>query len=473
MKKLKVALASGLMLNLAEEGKSIYSKCQKDLQDLSKVLNFELLVYKDFVMTEQKAMEIRKDIDSKDIDFVILFHPTYIIGDLVFELMKTKAYFGLWAIDEPKKEGPLPFASLVCLNQNTSIAGHYFKGNRKKVKWFFGDVNSKYFKPRFEITVKALTVIKNLKDAKIAQIGKIADGFRDLYYDEREIYKILGVDVVRGVEIEDILAEAEKVDEKLVKSEVDRIYTTCSEIKVKDIKIIDSVKIYLATQKICIENNFKAIGFSCWPKMWNFKNLSACLSISLLNSAGIPTACEGDILSAISMLILKILSEESPALMDLPAFDDKDDSLLLWHCGPAPFEMAGERGIICRNHYRADFAVEPEFENLGPVADMIFPKSVMTVFRLTGESDYYYYLTGKIFNKEKKSWDGFRGWINDLKLYCNQISAIDFMNTIFENNIPHHFAIVLKDVGKYIEEFTCWIDLKKVRRFDYKDYIYT
>ncbi|MFH0795785.1 MAG: hypothetical protein V2A65_01855 [Candidatus Omnitrophota bacterium] len=469
--KLKVVLMAGSMPGFSKEGLVIYRQYQKDLQKLSGEFEFDLIIFKDFIMTEKKAREVRKKIDAEDFDFVLLFHPTYIIGDVVFELMKTKAYFGLWAVEEPAKEGPLPLASLVCLNQNSSIAGHYFRDNKKKFKWFFGDVGNKYFKTRFEITVKVLTAIKNLKDSKVAQIGKIADGFRNMYYDERAIYSILGIDVVRGVEIEDILAEAQKLDEKLVSSEVKRIYSACSMIKVKENKIIDSVRNYLAVKKICEEYNFKSVAFSCWPKLTNM-NLTGCLSLSLLNSIGIPAGCEGDMLSAISMLILKILSGKSPAVMDLPAFDDKDDSVLVWHCGSAPFEMAGKRGIICRSHYRAAFADETGFDNLGPIIDIIYQKTDITVFRLIGESDLFYYFTGKTFDEKKKSWNGSRGWINGLKLYGEPIKAIDLINTILTNNIQHHFPIVLKDVGKYLEEFAYWLDLKKVRRMEYKDHLY-
>ena len=97
MERLKVALVAGNLLDVTTTGWDIasgagpiYSKCQKDMQELSQVLNFELIIYKDLMFKEQKAVEIRKDIDSKDIDFVMLFHPAYIRGDLVFELMKTK-----------------------------------------------------------------------------------------------------------------------------------------------------------------------------------------------------------------------------------------------------------------------------------------------------------------------------------------------------------------------------------------------
>jgi len=471
MEKLKVAFLAASMPNFSDEGPVIYRQYQSDLKKAAEELNFDLTVYKEIIMTETRAMEVRKEIDSKDFDFVLLFHPTYIIGDLIYELMKTKAYLGLWAVEESTKDGPLPLASFVCLNQNVSIAGHYFRDNPKKFKWFFGDINHRYFKPRFEITIKALTAVKNLKDAKVAQIGKISDGFRDMYYDERSVYSNLGVDIVRGVEIEDVLAEAEKLDDKLVKQEVERVYSACSKVTVKDAKIIASVKNYLAVKKICEDNGFKAVGFSCWPKL-NMMNLTGCLTVSLLDSAGIPAGCEGDTISAVSMLILRYLSNLPTAVMDLHAFDDEDESVLMGHCGAAPFEMANKCGVACRIHYRAEFSDQAELDGLAPTTDLVFPETEMTVFRLTRESDRFFYFTGRGFDEKKKSYDGSRGWITDLRLYGRQISAIDLVNTVLDNHLQHHFPLILQDVSSYIEEFASWLGLKKIEKREYKDYLY-
>jgi len=71
------------------------------------------------------------------------------------------------------------------------------------------------------------------------------------------------------------------------------------------------------------------------------------------------------------------------------------------------------------------------------------------------------------------SWYGNRGWIKDLKLYGRPINAIDLINTILLNNIQHHYPVVLKDVSKYIDEFAYWLGLKKIKRLDYEDFLYS
>jgi len=472
MEKLKVALLASSMQYFSDEGKSIYKKACRDLKKLSKESGFELKVYEDFIMSEEKAMEIRKEIDNTEIDFLLLFHPTYISGDIVFELLKTKARIGLWGVKEPKMSGPLPLASLVCLNQNTSIAGHYFKDRKIKFKWFFGEVDSIYFGPRFEVTIKALSAVKALKDSKVAQIGRIAEGFRNMYYDERQIYKTLGIDIVRDVEIEDILSETEKLDDANIKAEMNKIYPKISRIDVNNKKIVDSVKIFMATKIICNENKFKAVAFDCAAKLVKLKGMIACLSNSLLNSYGITAGCEGDMLSTISALILKELSGKATLVSDMAAFDEKDESLLLWHCGSAPMEMANSNGVCCRNVYRCEFARGTELEDLGPITDITYPESDVTVFRLTGESDVFYYFTGRTFDGKKESWYGNRGWLGELKLYRDPVKVIDLMNTIFLNSIQHHYPMVLQNISDYIEEFAYWLDLKKIKKIKYERFMY-
>jgi L-fucose isomerase-like protein len=359
MERLQVALVAGSMPDFSDEGPRLFAQYRAELEKFATDLEFDLQAYPELILTEQKAAEVRAAFARQGVDLVLLFHPTYMIGDVACELMKAPAAVGLWAVAEPSRKGPLPLASLACLNQNSSIAAHYFKG-RRKVKWFFGPPTGKYFRRRFEITVRALAAMKDLREAKVAQIGKIADGFRGMYYDAREIYKTLGVEVVQGIEIEDILAAADALDKRLVEAEAAKVCAACSKRSVPDAKIIESVKLFLATQDLCQERGFKAVAFSCWPKLGALRNMTACLAQSLLDSSGIPSACEGDLLSAVSMLVLRGLSRQPVAVMDLPAFDDEDQSVLLWHCGSAPFEMADRGGVTCAPHssWRA-FCMKP------------------------------------------------------------------------------------------------------------------
>ena len=470
MEKLKVGFVAGFMEGFSTKGLDYFKAYQKELAKMADKYGFQMHVIDTIMQNIEQASNIRKEIEAKQLDFVMLFNPSYIIGDNVYELMKSGANFGLWAIEELSETGPMTFASFVNISQNIGISKHNFLGKPLKTKWFFGDMESKLFRNRFDITIKALATAKATKNARVAQIGKLADGHINHMANPRAIYQYLGVDVNRDYEVEYIIA----LGDKMPASEIEKVFkavTSSAKIsRVSEEKVRDSVKMYLAIKKICDENNYSAVAFSCWPKLMPLKEMVGCLTNSLLNSDGIAAGCEADIMGTISMLVLQKLTGVPVALMDLAKFDEKDQSLLLWHCGSAPFEMANERGVICEKHYFADYA--ESVKNCGPITDMIFKKSDVTIFRLSGEGDKFYYVTGKFFDPDKKSFCGSLGWVNELKFYEEPIKAWDLANTFLTNGLPHHFPIVLQNVGPYLEEFAYWMELKKVRRYDYRDYLY-
>ncbi len=470
MKKLKVGFVAGFMEGFSEEKLKDFSTYQKKLDKLSDDLNFELITFKDIVLTVPQAAEARSFLERNQVDFVLLFHPSYIHGDLVYEILKVDAPVGLWAIEELRDTGPMPLAAMVSLEQNCSMAVHNFLAKPKKFKWFFGDIDGRYFKDRFEITMKALGAVKNLKNTRVGQIGKLADGHINHKVDTRQVYANLGVDILRDYEVEDVLELSQKVPAKEVEKEMAYVKDSCTIGKVSEDKVIESVKMYLAVKDICIKENYSGIAFSCWPKLMPKKEMVSCFVNSRLNSAGIATGCEADALSTVSMLILKYLTGNITAVMDLSRFDDSDDSLMLWHCGSAPLEMANSGGLTLDKHYFAEYS--ESVANCGPITDLVFRKGDVTVFRLVKESGHFYYFTGKFFDEKKPSFNGSRGWVNDLRLYGEPIGTMDLANTLLSNGLAHHFPMVMDNAARYLEEFAYWMGLKKIKRLDYRDYLY-
>jgi hypothetical protein len=471
MKKLKIGFAAGFMDGFSRAGLDTFAQYRGELAGLGEKMEFELVFYPKPIMNVCDARAIRDNVDAEDVDFLLLFHPAYIIGDNVYELLKTRARIGLWAVEEPRDEGPMPLASFVNLCQNAGIAHRMFKDNPKKMKWYFGPLDGPLFRPRFEITVRALRAIKNLRDAKVAQIGKLADGHINHTLDNRDVYARLGVDVSRDYEVEDIIALADKVSYDEAQAELAKLEKSCRRQRIGEDKVRDAVKMFLATKRIVEENGYAAVTLSCWPKLMPKKGMSGCLINALLNNLKIPAGCEGDVLGAVSMLILRLLSDQTTVLMDLPKFDMADNSLMIWHCGTSPFDMANGEGVLLERHYFADYTDQPHLKDCGPITDVTFKDSEMTVFRVVGEADSFYYFTGRFFNNGKKSFSGSRGWVKDLALYRKPVKVLDLVNTILLNVHAHHFPVVLGDLSIYLEELAYWLDLTRVEKTEYRDYL--
>jgi hypothetical protein len=472
MKKLKIGFTAGFMDGFSKAGLDTFARYQKELDALGRKLGFECLHYKKPMMTVQDARAIREDLDAREVDFLLLFQPAYIIGDNVYELMKTRARLGLWAMEEPREEGPMPLASFVNLCQNMGIARQMFKGSPKKVKWFFGPLDGPLFAPRFEITVKALAAIKNLSNAKVAQIGKLADGHINHTIDNRDLFRRLGVDVTRDYEVEDVMALGEKIGEAEVRAELDRLDKLCRRQRIGADKVEYSVRLYLAIRKLAEDNGWSGVAFSCWPKLMPLKGMSGCLVNALLNNLKLPGGCEADVVGTVSMLVLKLLTDQTTVLMDLPKFDLEDNTLMLWHCGTSPFDMADQKGVLLERHYFADYSDQPHMKDCGPITDVEFRASPLTVFRLARELDHFLYFTGRFLGSGKKAFSGSRGWVGDLALYRQPVKVLDLMNTIMDNFYAHHYPLVLADVSAYLEELAWWLELKRVPKAEYRDYMH-
>ena len=469
MKRLSIGFAAGFMEGFSRAGLDTFAAYAKELETLGGKMGFDVRHYPRAVMTVGEARAVREDMDAKGVDFLLLFHPAYIIGDNVYELMKSRAGVGLWAIEEPREDGPMPLASFVNLCQNMGIAHQMFKGHPRKVKWFFGPIEGPLFMPRFEITVRALHAVKNLRDARVAQIGKLMDGHINHTMDNRDLATHLGVEVNRDFEVEDVVAIADRMSDKEAAAELQRIDAAGAVHAMGEGKIRYAVKLGVAVRKLAEDNGWSAVAFSCAPKLMTLKGTIGCMVNSILNDSLVPGGCEADVGGTVSMLVLRLLSGRSTVLMDLPRFDVTDNSLMIWHCGTAPLDMAGGKKIVLEPHYMA--ANSPAMKDIGPVVSMTFAPGDMTVFRICGEADSFYYFTGRFFDDGRKSYNGARGWVKDLRLYREPVKVLDLMNTVMTRAWAHHFPVVMEDVGPYVEELAWWLDLKRVKKEPYQDYL--
>ena len=84
----------------------------------------------------------------------------------------------------------------------------------------------------------------------------------------------------------------------------------------------------LAYEAFARERGYDALAVSCWPKFQDDSMYSICAVVGELNDRGIVTSCEGDLVSAVSMLFLKYIADDITMLMDMSAVDIRDDTVI-------------------------------------------------------------------------------------------------------------------------------------------------
>ena len=473
--KLKIGLVGTSQLSFPGNKKEVFGRSAAELKKLSEKLDFDLHVVNNTVIEESDAEKAVHECESNSVDFLLLQNTSFSGGNLaqVFARIKN-ARLGLWAIPEGAEEGPVPFNSFCGVNMYSSIIGHYLKKFNVRFKWFYGNVEDELFVKRFQITVRALTAIKNLQNSKIALIGGVAPGFNDLYFDERNLLKTFeGMKINRSHEFSEIKDRALSYRSEDLKGIIEEMIGDAKGIHPKSQALLDtSARIYKAYKDFSEEYGYDALAISCWPKFQSDFRFSVCSVIARLNDENTVAACEGDLLGAVSMLMLRYISKDRTMLMDVSDFDEEDQTILLWHCGPASKRFMGDGGYTLGVNYHALAHEEgKELNCCGIVRDMIFNPQHITIARITGDENKLLIAEGDFINYEKKSFAGSRGWLGNLKFDGEKISVRDFVNTILVRRFQHHYPIVPGDFGKEVKELAAWLNMDIVGKVPYEDYM--
>ena len=471
MLKLKIGLVGTSQLSFPGDKENAFAVSAQKMEDASKQLDFELVIYRKTIITEEDAHTAVLWLEQEKIDFLLIQHTSYTSGNisLVFARMKN-VRLGLWAIPEGKQDGIVPFNSLCSINMHQSIIYHYLKDFNIKVKWFYGNADDEQFKRRLSVTVHALRAIKNLQYSRIALVGGIAPGFNDLYNDERQFLKLFdGLTYNRLHEYDELKKMALSVDDTQAQKTADEMMRKASGANqfAKD-SLLLSAKFYIAYKKFIEENKYDAVAVSCWPKFQTDFKYSICSVVAQLNDDGVPTSCEGDVLSMICMLALKFMSDDATMLMDLCAFDEDDETVLMWHCGPASSRF-GKKYSLSANYSGLPHIPGKEPLGCGVARDMVFDAMPSTIFRLTGECDKYMLLEGEFIGDSKKSLTGSRGWMGSVKMHGEPIGVMDLINTIQVNGFAHHYPVAPGHLENEVKEFAAWLGLKPIDKVPYAD----
>jgi L-fucose isomerase-like protein len=472
MKKIKIGLVGLMHANFTGDKVGIYNRSIEEMKKLSKQLNFELVYINEGVYTDKEAEEVKKKFKEEKIDFIMIQSSAFNSGTIIPILTKLNVPIGLWAVPEPTESGALPVNSFCAVNMNASIIGQYLNEYDIAFKWYYGYSSDELFIERFRLTVKALTAIKNVREARIALIGGIANGFDNQYYDERKLEKRFGVRLYRNHEFSEIKDRMLSYRDEEVEDLINEIKAdSCKCNALASEKLNKNARLIKAIVDFKEENNYDAIAISCWPKFRIELDMVSCAAIGRLNEHYFPTACEGDVYGLVTMMMMRYMNDKPSLLMDLSNVDEKDESVLLWHCGLGCNNIAYKGEVKLASHCNPGPWSGEGLKRNAPVADMIIGKQEGTAARFSKDGKEIFLLTGEFNNPEKPSFDGSRGWLSNLKLNTEEIKVRDLIETIMVRHQPHHYAVAFNDLGAEMMEVAAWLGIKPMEEVKYKHFL--
>jgi L-fucose isomerase-like protein len=353
-----------------------------------------------------------------------------------------------------------------------SILANYFNEYNISYTWFYDLPDSPMFRDSFTVTSDAIRAIKKLKSSGIGVVGGLANGFENMYFDERVLEKKFGTYIQTRHTVEEIVARADKYTEPSVEKTISDYMEegALSRAKISEESLRKAARVSMALSDFAAENKYDALAVSCWSRFQEVYDVAVCGPLSRLNGSGIVAPCEADVTSAVSMLILNAINGSVAALNDMVSLDESDQSINLWHCGVAARCWADKSGLCWDTHFNIGTYENGKWRGEGVVAHLQMKPGPITICSMDNSFDNLFVLTGEIM-ADKKGYNGGSGWVNNIMMGKRHVTIKELINTISVQKINHHYPTAFGHIEPEIREFASWKGLKTAEPVAYEPYL--
>ena len=206
------------------------------------------------------------------------------------------------------------------------------------------DVDGPEFAADLDRFVRVCRVARGLKHARIGSIGARTGAFQTMRFSEK-LLQASGLTVVT-VDLSEIIFAAGALadDAPEVRAKLDEIaaYGRIPSY-IKPEKIVRQAKWTIAVNRWIEENDCDASAIQCWRSLQDNFGCATCLTMSMMGEKLTPSACEVDVMGAISMYALALAAEAPSAILDWNNnYGREPDKCVCTHCGNYPKSFIGE-----------------------------------------------------------------------------------------------------------------------------------
>lgn len=346
---------------------------------------------------------------------------------------------------------------------NLSVASALY---RRKLPFHYAGIffpNEPAFAVEVDTFVRAIAVVKGLKEARIGQVGVRPSTFETVGYDETALIRKFGQNVIYS-NLSDITDKAQDYadDDPRVQEIIADIENSVAEITVADDYLLNAAKLELALTEFWTNHHLSAMAVQCWPSVQRLIGISVCALYGRLTERRMLTACETDVLGALAMLVnyQAALGETVPHFIDWTIQHRENPNwLLAWHCGNAPLCLAknpAKTALRSRRDMRGELPVEEGARSAGLYQFQLKPGKV-TFCRLAEYDNQWkmFIATGEIIPSDEEL-AGTWSWVevkDHERLY----------RTLVEEGFIHHASMIHGDQTKALLEACKFLDIKPIR----------
>jgi len=308
-------------------------------------------------------------------------------------------------------------------------------------------IDSKQFSEDIDYFARVCRVVRGLSTARLGAIGQRPDPFHTVRFSEK-LLQAAGITVC-VVDLSEIIFAAQKLkdtDKKVIAriKEIKAYGNVSKAIPAEN--IAKCARLSLVIEDWTDKNKCDATAIQCWSSIQENFGCATCLAMSMMGERGRPSACETDIMGALTMYALYLASGEPAGYLDWNNnYGNERDMCICVHCSNYPKSFMGSK---------------PEISNLDVLGASLGPEKCfggvkgnvaagpMTFAKISTDDSAgrikAYVGEGQFMNKPVKMHGGIP--------VCRVRGLQGLMDHICTNGFEHHVAMNRSSSAKVIRE---------------------
>jgi len=457
--KLTIGLIRASLPSYFPEKYDVWTRAETALAKLCEEESATLYIAPDIPMDARDTHKALNDCAVAGADFILLLHGGFSMGDVARTIAAAPVKAGFWSVPEPVRTGDIQLNNFVSLNMSLSIARQVRNLNEHPVQWYHGAPESTVLINRLRTSIKALSAVKALSQARIGVIGGLAMTFYNMEVSTNVLRSSIGCEVANH-DMHELTQRMDGIDQSRVDNELAQIQSAAKVEGVSDSQMVLQSRAALAMHDISTENDYAALAVSDWPALQEYPGMHPGAAFTWLEEQyNLPVASEGDVLGAVTQLVAKSISGKVGYLLDMTEPDLDAGQLLVWHGGGGPLFHADGQGARWINHPMIGRGTE-QGPIYGAISDMVFKDGPVSLFRVARDAGALFQMNCTVSGRDPNGFDGVRGWLEQFSMQGQTLSLEDVVNTVMAHGLEHHFILVPGDISAVLAEFGSWSAMK-------------
>jgi len=190
------------------------------------------------------------------------------------------------------------------------------------------------FRADLERFLAVCRVVRGLRKARLGAVGARPGAFNTVRYSEK-ILERNGISVTT-IDLSEILGEAARLGEtdRRVQGKINEIQAYVTTTGVPRSSLVQMARLGVVLDEFVAKHCLDATAIQCWSSVQLNHGCNVCTSMSMMSENYLPSACEVDVMGALTMYAMQLASGSPSALVDWNNnYGTDEDKCVLFHCG--------------------------------------------------------------------------------------------------------------------------------------------